>query len=319
MELSNFAKRAITSSVIAVLFAVLFLLRFYVPAVGIYLFDVLFLTLMALGLYELASPMKLNLRGAQEYVALIVISMMYFFYIIGTVIMVVPFEWWLIAIIWTAVIFVFAAYIFLFNMTDKAFAKRCQLEKKDCSKECLLGAVDFIKMLLYPGIGIWSLIIINHLDGYIGFIGLLLVFCITFATDTFSYCTGLLLGKGTAKLAPTISPKKTWIGLVGGLFAAVITALLILLVISANGEIRNYLTEKLTNVTNANLVFSAIGILGCLVSAAGDLFESWLKRKANVKDFANYLPGHGSIMDRIDSIIFNAVFILIIMEIIVLI
>jgi len=61
-----------------------------------------------------------------------------------------------------------------------------------------------------------------------------------------------------------------------------------------------------------------VGLIGSLVTTAGDLVASLIKRKANIKDFAGYLPGHGGLMDRIDGVTFNAVFIFMVMEIITL-
>jgi phosphatidate cytidylyltransferase len=116
---------------------------------------------------------------------------------------------------------------------------------------------------------------------------LLLLLAIVVVSDTAQYYTGRLAGR--RPLAPAISPKKTVEGAVGGLIAAGIAS-------AALGTL--WLPQAAT---------SAHAILGVLVAAAGivgDLFESQLKRSAGVKDSSTLIPGHGGILDRIDSWLF---------------
>jgi len=108
--------------------------------------------------------------------------------------------------------------------------------------------------------------------------------------DTFAYFGGTFLGKH--KLCPTISPKKT---VEGAIFA--------LLGGTAFGVAMTYL-QRLWGANIGSLVLILLG-LGCgLFSQFGDLFASMLKRWAGVKDFSSVFPGHGGIIDRIDSIMF---------------
>jgi phosphatidate cytidylyltransferase len=182
-----------------------------------------------------------------------------------------------------------------------------------------MGVADFLQMLLYPGLALFTMIIINHLDAnYMGLMGLLLAFTISIMTDTAAYCVGLTLGKGTKKMCPKISPHKTWVGFIGGTFGGILASLIVFAVLIKNVDINLYLTERLHKPSIGYWVFFAVGFLGSLVTVAGDLVASLIKRNANIKDFAGYLPGHGGLMDRIDGITFNAVFIFIVMEIITL-
>lgn len=170
--------------------------------------------------------------------------------------------------------------------------------------------------LVYPTLLFLSLIMLNHLAeftfaqkimetaktelGMVVLFALLLVFVVTMCTDTFAMLIGMSL-KGP-KLCPLISPGKTISGAVGGLFGGVISGMLLLLVF-------NYLPNFATQ-------FSAIGgkvwhiviisILGSVISQAGDLVESALKRKARVKDSGSIIPGHGGVMDRVDGLVFNS-------------
>ena len=118
----------------------------------------------------------------------------------------------------------------------------------------------------------------------------------TFANDTGAFFIGRARGKH--KLAPAISPAKTWEGAIGGLVSAILAAIVIAMVL------------KLISVElGAPFAFRywQIMILGFLVglfAQLGDLVESLLKRKMGVKESGNLLPGHGGVLDRFDSLIF---------------
>ena len=112
-------------------------------------------------------------------------------------------------------------------------------------------------------------------------------------TDSCAYFSGYFLGKH--KLAPTISPKKTVEGSVGGVLGVII-----IMVAYA------YVAGNIMNVS-VNLVSAAvIGFTAGVVSQFGDLCASIIKREHNIKDFGNIMPGHGGVMDRFDSLMFVA-------------
>ena len=112
----------------------------------------------------------------------------------------------------------------------------------------------------------------------------------TFASDTAAFFTGKVLGRH--KLAPHISPGKTWEGAIGGAIGAIIVSLL------------------LVTILDLPLSYGQSILLGLVVSILcqlGDLTESLLKRKMGVKDSGRLLPGHGGILDRIDSVVFAGI------------
>lgn len=114
------------------------------------------------------------------------------------------------------------------------------------------------------------------------------LFLITMLTDTYAHLAGTLIGKH--KLAPKISPKKTWEGaIVGGIFGTLCAATFYYIAISSN-----------VNVLGLLIVTLFLSCLGQL----GDLFFSAVKRNHDIKDFSNIMPGHGGVLDRLDSIIF---------------
>lgn len=115
-----------------------------------------------------------------------------------------------------------------------------------------------------------------------------LMVCV-WAADIVAYFTGRSLGG--AKLAPAISPNKTWSGAIGGIAGAMIVA---------GGLATWYLAQS--GGIKAGYFIGLAGFLAVL-SVLGDLFESWLKRRAGVKDSGSLLPGHGGVMDRLDGLV----------------
>jgi phosphatidate cytidylyltransferase len=129
---------------------------------------------------------------------------------------------------------------------------------------------------------------------------LLMVVGITVFTDTGAYFTGRAIGG--PKIAPSISPSKTWAGLAGGMAASVLWVFLWVWAMDAplawpRFELGLNLSPQ--NVTGA----VALGAGLAVVAQVGDFFESWLKRRAGVKDSSRLIPGHGGVFDRIDGLI----------------
>lgn len=118
---------------------------------------------------------------------------------------------------------------------------------------------------------------------------LLLLFVLVWVNDTFAYLSGCTFGRH--KLWERISPKKTWEGFWGGMAMTVIVSIVCALLW------RSYF---------ANIGVISMALLGatvCVAATLGDLVESLLKRSVGVKDSGNLIPGHGGILDRIDSIL----------------
>lgn len=117
---------------------------------------------------------------------------------------------------------------------------------------------------------------------------ILLPFVMAFMSDTGAYFAGLNFGKH--KLAPTISPKKTIEGVVGGVAAAILGVVIYGLVLNV-----------FFNMTVNFLYAFAYGALGAVAGVFGDLCFSVIKRQTGIKDYGNLIPGHGGILDRFDS------------------
>lgn len=132
---------------------------------------------------------------------------------------------------------------------------------------------------------------------------LIAVMGLVIATDTGAYFTGRALGG--PKIAPSISPSKTWSGLAGGMAAAGIWTGVVALtggyLISAIGPTGPSLGEALRTVNVG--VAALIGAGLAVVAQAGDFYESWMKRRAGVKDSSRLIPGHGGVFDRVDGLL----------------
>ena len=138
----------------------------------------------------------------------------------------------------------------------------------------------------YPGVLLAYAPLIREGDQGLAWISFALI--VTFSTDTAAFFVGKAIGK--RPLAPAVSPNKTREGAIGGALAALVSALVSAAALSIDAP------------------WTAVAVLGILlgvVGQAGDLFESKLKRLSGVKESGRLLPGHGGILDRLDSIVFN--------------
>jgi phosphatidate cytidylyltransferase len=106
---------------------------------------------------------------------------------------------------------------------------------------------------------------------------------VTWATDIFAYFAGR--GIGGPKLAPRISPNKTWAGLIGGMAGA------------------GLLGAAVAWWLGLDFIYYLIGAPLGLLAQLGDLYESWVKRRAGVKDSGSLIPGHGGVLDRVDGLL----------------
>jgi len=132
----------------------------------------------------------------------------------------------------------------------------------------------------------------------------LLTILIVIAIDTGAYFSGRRFGG--KKIAPSISPSKTWAGLYGGIVGASLilmaTWLLILSAISAFGSKPQTFPGIIVQHPLAILGIVIAGAVLAIVAQAGDFFESWMKRRAGVKDSGALIPGHGGVFDRVDGL-----------------
>lgn len=166
----------------------------------------------------------------------------------------------------------------------------------------LAGAAFFVAIVtrapklalgvIYAGVPVLGLIVIRRQTGVLpvdghryveGLVFTIWVLALVWATDIAAYFAGRAIGG--PKLWPAVSPKKTWAGLIGGVFAA-----------SALGAALHGLAGLPLRLTLATPLLAVL-------AQGGDLYESALKRRAGVKDSGTLLPGHGGVMDRLDGLV----------------
>lgn len=175
------------------------------------------------------------------------------------------------------------------------FAEYVQLAGKIAPDPIRLAAAS-ITGALYVG---WAAIalIVMPVPVLIQVLGLVI------ATDTGAYFTGRAIGG--PKIAPKISPSKTWAGLAGGMAAAGIWAGLAVLLggyLLSGGSAEGPSLAEALRISNPGLAALA-GAGLAVVAQAGDFYESWLKRRAGVKDSSHLIPGHGGVFDRVDGLL----------------
>jgi phosphatidate cytidylyltransferase len=144
--------------------------------------------------------------------------------------------------------------------------------------------------LLYLGVAVVAIIWLRQWGGFLLVLWLLLVI---WGSDTGAYLVGSRVGG--PKMAPRLSPNKTWSGLLGGcVCAGVISVIFVRL---AGGEAAAF---------GYPFAQFLVGFVLAALSQVGDIVESTIKRRFNVKDSGSIIPGHGGVLDRIDSLIFTA-------------
>ncbi|MCI9281198.1 MAG: phosphatidate cytidylyltransferase [Bacilli bacterium] len=180
----------------------------------------------------------------------------------------------------------YEGYSILFGITYKGIAilllsilSLCLFYKKE--EYTATDALVLIGTILLLGTAFNTMILVRNL-GLWNFCSLILIFILT---DTFALFSGMAFGKH--KLIPHVSPNKTWEGSIGGTFIATIGVSIFY----------HYLVSPVTwKIVLGILILSVMGQIG-------DLIFSKIKRENNIKDFSNLIPGHGGILDRLDSTI----------------
>lgn len=223
------------------------------------------------------------------------------------------------------VIFISGLVSFLCLILKKRTDNEIKTRKLNIKNEkfSLFKGIQTLFGLLYPGFILLALLIINNVQNlnytlslsgsgyYVSMFFLIYVFLIPMFVDTFAMLTGMIF-KGK-KLCEKISPKKTISGAVGGVVWGVACAIAMYFIFNSIDSFRLLFISL-------NLKWWMVliaGLISSVVCQVGDVFESYIKRKANVKDSGDILPGHGGILDRIDSHLANMIVAVIFMLIII--
>ena len=160
----------------------------------------------------------------------------------------------------------------------------------DCSSDYFFDGTLFMP-LIYIGLPMVSTLLLSYPEGNFNGMMILGILILIWCNDVGAYCFGTAFGQKehSRKLAPRISPKKSWIGVAGGTLCTMAAA---------------FILAKTGFALQIGLVhWLAVGLIVSSVGVCGDLFESLIKRHTGVKDSGNIIPGHGGILDRFDDIL----------------
>lgn len=228
-------------------------------------FSILFAVFVAIGAWEWAGLCKLN-------------EVMKYAYSLFVVLILVTVYWFDSRFLYEAILFSGAIYWLIAVMLIFSYQRQRNLLPKSPFILLLVGMLLLIPM--------WSGLVLLKATPVNGASLIMLLMLLIWGADTAAYFAGKKWGK--RKLAHHVSPGKTWEGTLAGIFSSVVIAIAYVIV---SGE-----------SLGDSMLFIGLSILTVVGSVFGDLMESLVKREAGQKDSGRILPGHGGVMDRIDSL-----------------
>ena len=314
--------RIITGSAILLAVALMFVSRL----LSLYIFDVFITICGVVACIEIATTLTKANKPVNSIVACSMPVVLFLFFIIG-ILTCNTLAYYLISL--SCVVVAYFILVFCLTLFMNAKTKNEMIltrYKKNIYCYSAIKALRSVFVLFYPAILFLSFCLINHFAEFINvakesvygvnlFVTfmLLFVFISTMFTDTFALVVGTLF-KGP-KLCPKVSPNKTISGAIGGVVFSLVGTFILFLIFNTNDS---FSLAYETYATFSVWVLIIMALVGSVIAQAGDILASYFKRKANIKDYGSFLPGHGGIMDRLDGMCCNAFFTFVLMCIIML-
>ena len=287
--------RLISGTIYIAILVAFYLLKILIPTYGEFCFDVLIYAFALIGTFEMLRAMKDKTTKAQRVIV-------YLFAVLAIPACAVSEFFFRYGLHVTSILF-FAMAVALIVLL---------VVRHDETTPENLG-VSFLSAV-YPVLLLCLLVLTNHVSdesamaeysptllkiAFNSDLMILFVFVVSPFADSFAYLFGRFLRKFfPQKLAPTLSPNKTIVGAVGGLIGGVIGATILYFAYNAIA------VGSFIDVHIWLPVYLAIGFLAAAATEFGDLVESCIKRKVDIKDMGKIMPGHGGVLDRIDGTLF---------------
>jgi phosphatidate cytidylyltransferase len=281
---SALAVRSFTAIFIAILYVAPIMLSFFVDA---HFYDALILFLSFAAAYEFVRAISAKYDKPVEL-------FVYAFIAVGYAAFKLVYHFAIKGVGAASVYFIALALVFVVCAAFVMFNKKYSVG----------NLISTLFAMIYPSLMLAYALLINYFSVSNARIGILLLFIVTTLTDTMAYFVGSIV-KGP-KLCPTISPKKTISGAIGGLLGGIGGGVIVYFIANAGVFDLSPLTTAI--VPNA-LHFIFLGFGAALFCQIGDLVASYVKRAIGIKDYGKLLKGHGGFMDRIDGLMFSALFI----------
>ena len=290
-------KRILTGTVYVIVLAGLIAMKWLIPdGLGSLGFDALFTAISVLGCLELLRALK-EISLPQKAVTIAYCAAIVPLYTAAEMAMGAG---WFAALVCTLI---YAIVIAIFYLTKYEGSEKT-------------GTLNAFFAMGYCGVLCCILSAANHLSNSVP--AMILLFLTRSFTDCMAFFTGLAFKKVLPyKLAPAVSPNKTIVGGVGGLIGGIAGAIVAYFMFYGLSALGYETVEKVTKLVSHFTVdvktlvwFVLIGFITSVAGQAGDLFESYIKRRCGIKDMGKLLPGHGGVLDRFDSMLFAGVVVL---------
>lgn len=305
---SNWGKRIAFGTLILVVLVGFFALR-QISNQTVFLFDILIGFLMIAGTFEIEGLFR-KMDKPTYVIALGLFPVISFVLLIMCTFLGITFFWYLLMNV-GMIILTFVITLLIGICAKKYTLNKMYYESDETSYVtfALKKSLNTILACLYPSFLLTFVFMTNHysaltqvdLGADIGLFGLVFLFATTIGAD----CLALVAGRAipTKKISyEKLGPGKTWSGFVGGILGAIIASFVVYLVM-VNCGFRSVFSAH--NFTPFWCLF--LGLFSGCANMLGDMFSSYMKRLAGIKDFSSLIPGHGGIMDRINGLVFNAV------------
>lgn len=309
---ANYKSRIISAAIILVVLVASILLR-QISESTRYIFDIFIGFLMVMSAFEIEQLLKKSDKPAY-IIGMGLFPLLCFISLIVCISYQTSFYIYLATVVGLLVATYLVLFLVMGAFLPEYTAKEMMEDEYKGSKWSYVAkkSANTILGCIYPTVLLCFFFLINHFNDFFtlnveydaGFLGIILVLVTTMMADTFAMLIGRLLNTPKINLEK-LGPGKTWGGFAGGIVGAILGALLVYVCFNTSPSLSDYFANNGITIW----IFLIGGLFCGLFNMCGDITASYLKRRAGIKDFGKMIPGHGGIMDRINGLVFNVIFV----------